>query len=300
MSKLFEYIKEQSIIKKFGFITGFVIIISVSAVSAIFQDEVVKLKEKFIAGMSEQNNDNNSNIAAVSTFIPTPENQADKTNIPKTDIPPTDKPVTDAPKTDKPDNDSQNLSNPTELRGHLTGEDSHEESYRPLISGKYRFDFDIDDVNKSYAFLMFDSKRTEIARTYSSDDGKTIELQEGENYEIQIKQNTDFAAYSINIHTPNKAETINSGTAKGNINFTDQQNIYYFTADKSAAYNFNFISNNVDNRFRISMYDSKNREIIDMYGSNEERNIELKKNQKYTLYITYSQGFGKYRIKINR
>mgnify|MGYP002508797847 CR=1 FL=1 len=36
-----------------------------------------------------------------------------------------------------------------------------------------------------------------------------------------------------------------------------------------------------------------------MYGSNEERNIELKKNQKYTLYITYSQGFGKYRIKIN-
>ncbi len=513
MSKLFEYIKEQSIIKKFGFITGFVIIISVSTVSAIFQDEVVKLKEKFIAGMSEQNNNNNnSNIAAASTFTPapennteygnlkTPENQADKTNTPKTDIPPTDEPVTDAPKTDKPDNDSQNLSNPTELRGHLTGEDSHEESYRPLVSGKYRFDFDIDDVNKSYyfyimdsshekvaggyssdqgvtvdldkdinytllvehdteeeyveydisinvpnevsniknqsindkitytnqeneykytapksgiyrfdfdindvnndyifyiydakneelirkhfsdeggtlelssgevykikivqnegmpeysikinepnepkpvqdniingninfidqndiynfvptrtgiyrfdfdiddvnksyAFLMFDSKRTEIARTYSSDDGKTIELQEGENYEIQIKQNTDFAAYAINIHTPNKAETINSGTAKGNINFTDQQNIYYFTADKSAAYNFNFISNNVDNRFRISMYDSKNREIIDMYGSNEERNIELKKNQKYTLYITYSQGFGKYRIKINR
>ena len=147
---------------------------------------------------------------------------------------------------------------------------------------------------------MFDSKRTEIARKYSSDEGQTIELQEGKNYEIQIIQCTDFADYTVNIHTPTKAKTIYNGTSKGSINFTDQQNIYYFTADKSTEYKFNFMSNNVDNSFRISMYDSQNREIINTYGSNEERTIELKKNKKYKLYITYSQGFGKYKINISR
>ena len=172
--------------------------------------------------------------------------------------------------------------------------------YVPPQTGRYRFDFDIDDVNKSYKFLMFDSKRTEIARKYSSNEGQTIELQEGENYEIQIIQCTDFADYTVNINTPTKAKTIYNGTAKGSINFTDQQNIYYFTADISAEYNFNFISSNVDNRFRVSMYDSKNRSIIDTYCSNHERTIELKKNQKYKLYITYSQGFGKYKINISR
>lgn len=516
MSKLSEYIKEQPVIKKFG-ISGIVIALIVSAFTAIFQDEMVKLKDWFVAFITEQFNDNksdSSDASLVSAPAPAddteygnmesenPESETDtaETDVPETEAPQTDEPVTDAPETDEPETDSQTPSAFTELNGRLDGEDSREESYRPLRTGKYRFDFDIDDVNKSYyfcildstqeevarghssdqgvtvnldkdmdykllvehdtedeyvdydisinvpnevtdiesqsiddkitytdqeneykytapksgiyrfdfdindvnndylflisnekneelirtyysedggtlelsagkaykikvvqtegmpeysikinepnepkpvqdnlisgsihytdqndiynyvpprtgryrfdfdiddvnksyKFLMFDSKRTEIARKYSSDEGQTIELQEGKNYEIQIIQCTDFADYTVNIHTPTKAKTIYNGTSKGSINFTDQQNIYYFTADKSTEYKFNFISNNVDNSFRISMYDSQNREIINTYGSNEERTIELKKNKKYKLYITYSQGFGKYKINISR
>ena len=57
------------------------------------------------------------------------------------------------------------------ISGIMDGEDSREEQYMATQTGIYRFDFDIDDVNKGYCFYILDSKQEEVQRGYSSDSG---------------------------------------------------------------------------------------------------------------------------------
>lgn len=172
--------------------------------------------------------------------------------------------------------------------------------YSAQRSGIYRFDFEIDDVNNEYDFKIFDEKREEIVNTYSSNEGKTVELQKGKKYEIQIGQNTGFAKYAIQIHIPNKVYTINNNVISGSISYIDQQNVYYYTPKRTGTYGFSFGINNAENSYRISLFDSKNEVIFDTYSSNECKEVELKKNQKYRLHVNYSRGFEKYKISIKQ
>lgn len=186
------------------------------------------------------------------------------------------------------------------ISGIMDGEDSREEQYMATQTGIYRFDFDIDDVNNEYDFKIFDEKREEIVNTYSSNEGKTVELQKGKKYEIQIGQNTGFAKYAIQIHIPNKVYTINNNVISGSISYIDQQNVYYYTPKRTGTYGFSFGINNAENSYRISLFDSKNEVIFDTYSSNECKEVELKKNQKYRLHVNYSRGFEKYKISIKQ
>lgn len=173
-------------------------------------------------------------------------------------------------------------------------------NYTTPRTGVYRFDFEIDDVNNEYDFKIFDEKREEIVNTYSSNEGKTVELQKGKKYEIQIGQNTGFAKYAIQIHIPNKVYTINNNVISGSISYIDQQNVYYYTPKRTGTYGFSFGINNAENSYRISLFDSKNEVIFDTYSSNECKEVELKKNQKYRLHVNYSRGFEKYKISIKQ
>ena len=172
--------------------------------------------------------------------------------------------------------------------------------YEAPRTGKYRFDFEINDVNDRYDFIILDSKKKEIVNTNSYYEGKTIELEKGMRYEIHVIQNIGFAKYNVQIHVPDKAKIIDNNVLRGNIKYIDQQNIYYFTVKKTGRYCFKFMANNNENRYKITMYDSKNRDVFDTYSSDFNEEIELKKNEKYKVYICYFQGFGKYKASIKR
>lgn len=84
------------------------------------------------------------------------------------------------------------------------------------------------------------------------------------------------------------------------ISYIDQQNVYYYTPKRTGTYGFSFGINNAENSYRISLLDSKNEVIFDTYSSNECKEVELKKNQKYRLHVNYSRGFEKYKISIKQ
>ena len=65
------------------------------------------------------------------------------------------------------------------ISGIMDGEDSREEQYMATQTGIYRFDFDIDDVNKGYCFYILDSKQEEVQRGYSSDSGINAYMESG-------------------------------------------------------------------------------------------------------------------------
>ena len=172
--------------------------------------------------------------------------------------------------------------------------------YTAPRTGVYRFDLGINDVNYDYSFIILDHKREKIVDVCASDEGKTIELEKGEKYELQIVQNSGVAKYNIQIHVPNQAKQISGGVAKGNVTYVDQQDIYYYTAKKSGVHYFSFSASNSENSYYVSMHDSKNKVVFDDYYSEDTLEIELKKNQKYKLYIQYSRGFGKYTVSIKK
>ena len=165
-------------------------------------------------------------------------------------------------------------------------------------TGKYRFDFDIDNVDNEYDFKISNNKGREIATTCYSNDGQTVELEKGEKYEIQVGQNTGVASYSVQIHVPNKIFNVTNDVISGNMTFIDQQDVYYYIAKKTGTYCFTFDTNNVDNNYKISVYSSKHESMFETYSDNEYKEVTLKRSQKYKIYVTYSQGFEKYKILI--
>lgn len=172
--------------------------------------------------------------------------------------------------------------------------------YKAPRTGRYRFDFGINDVTKNYYIEIRDSKNEQIFDISSSNEGRTVDLKGGEVYKIYVKQGDGFSNYSINIGVPSKTVTTNRSTVTGKIYFVDQQNIYNYRVNSTGRYILTFDINNVDCQYSIMLRDRKNSIIFDTSSSNLKYEIDLKKNEKYKLYVTYSNGFLEYNINFKK
>ena len=169
--------------------------------------------------------------------------------------------------------------------------------YTAPRSGLYRFDYDIDDVNKKYQCTVLNEKRKEIDSTRSEEEGLTLELVKGTLYEIQIDQIEQFPEYSVIIHVPQKEVYTSGKVLEGRIEFIDQKDVYCYTPSKTKKYCLKFITNNSDSSFAISIYNEKNEKMLDVYNTDGDKLIEMKKKHKYMVYVSYSEGYEKYKIK---
>lgn len=171
-------------------------------------------------------------------------------------------------------------------------------NYKAPRTGIYRFDFDIDDVSLRYKYTIYDEKKEEIAYAFSSDEGKTVELEKGKTYQIFVEEAEGAAQYTITINVPKSIVTTSGSTINGNINYIDQQNVYNYSVSKTKEYDVDFEIDNVDNSYYVTICDEKNEEVFNAYSSSDTRSVILKKNKKYKIYVTYVNGFVKYKIKI--
>ena len=172
--------------------------------------------------------------------------------------------------------------------------------YEAPQNGKYRIDFGINDVNYAYTFVLLDSKKEEIINADSSYKGESVELIKGEKYEIIIKQKNDLVNYNVKIHVPNEPILLIDNIIKGKIEYIDQQNIYYYIAPETCKYLFHFNINNVDYRYKICLYDSKNELLFEQYSYCEPYEMKLKKNKKYKICVYYLDEYPEYNINIEK
>ena len=170
--------------------------------------------------------------------------------------------------------------------------------YKAPRTGVYRFDYNIDDVNHDYKVIIKDEKNEVINENYYSDRGCTVEFKEKKTYYVYVKQTTDSAKYNIKIHPPKKIITTKSNNITGKISFIDQENIIYYSVLKTGKYRFEFQTDNAESDYRIILYEWNNENIFEAYYSDEYKEVELKKGEKYKLYIKYSSGFANYSINI--
>ena len=171
-------------------------------------------------------------------------------------------------------------------------------TYKALITGQYRFDLDIDDVNKSYHFAILNKKKEVLEECNSSDLGETVELVKGNVYTIKIEYIEGSAKYKVKINVPNKISVVKNNIINGKIKYIDQQDVYNYKPKKSGKFYFNFKINNVKSNYKIYLYDSKNSEVFQANSSDEDYEVSLRKNTKYKICVQYLEGYPKYKIII--
>ena len=171
------------------------------------------------------------------------------------------------------------------ISGIMDGEDSREEQYMATQTGIYRFDFDIDDVNKGYCFYILDSKQEEVQRGYSSDSGINAYMESGMEYTLVVEhsEQEEEVEYCISIHSPDGIENIEGKSIKGEISYIGQEKEYIYSAQRSGIYRFDFDIDDVNNDYVFQVYDSKNNELLYKNFSDKGGTIELTKGDIYKV-----------------
>lgn len=261
--------------------------------SSSIQDNITDY-ETYVSDTKQQTNSNhNTNVNSQSNSIQTePSNSQQNTNTATQTVPLTQTEITtSSPKYVVIDTNT--------FSGNLVSEKQENEyQFTPNISGKYRFDFDINDVQCDYRFYMYAPDGTELASTYSSNGGKTVDLTANTTYTIVIRQYSGFPSYSITIGIPNVSKVIEGMSFSGSITYKDQEDIYTYTAPKTGRYRFDFSTDNVQSDYKFYMYASNKSELASTYCSNGGKTVDLNAGETYTIKVKQYAGTPNYSITI--
>ncbi|MCM1158324.1 MAG: hypothetical protein NC300_05865 [Bacteroidales bacterium] len=173
--------------------------------------------------------------------------------------------------------------------------------YTAPRTGTYRFDFDSSNVNNSFLFKMYDSKKREISSCSSEDKGSTLNLTKNETYEIQICESLGLLDnYTITIGVPKKTKRITDFPISGKLTYEDQCNIYKYTAPYSGEYTFEFQISDVNYYYTFTIFTENQKEIAYTFSNNNQETVELNQGETYTIQIKQNSGYPvKYDITLN-
>lgn len=163
------------------------------------------------------------------------------------------------------------------------------------VSGRYRFD--LTEVNSSVSFrlMIWDDKDNNIVDTYNF--GQYVDLNEGETYDIQVRQYSGLGSYCMKIGFQKPSIDITGYTAiKDSVEYEDQENVYYFTAPISGRYRFDITETLATNSYRLMAWDHLENNILDTYNSGAY--IDLDKGETYEIQLRHYSGFDNYTLNI--
>lgn len=172
--------------------------------------------------------------------------------------------------------------------------------FSPLISGIHRFDFDTDDTNKNYSFIVLqENESTLIETSYNNKtNGCSVSLESGKTYKIQVIQNSGLVSFKIKIHQPNSTAEIPGKTIFGTISYIDQSDCFWFVAKTSGLYRFDFDTSDVTKNYNVKILNSKKTELGNKNYNNKGITVSLNKGEQYTIFVSYLDGFIDYTIQI--
>lgn len=188
------------------------------------------------------------------------------------------------------------ISNSSTIYDQITFENQKNKySFTAPISGRYRFDITESNANDSFRLMMWDDKDKNIIDTY--DNGFYIVLDAGKTYEIQIRQDSGIGEYCLKVGFQKATTDVTGYTSViDSIEYTDQKNVYKFTANISGRYRLDITETNANNSYRLMVWDHLDKSIADTYDSGADLN--LTKGEVYEIQIRYDSGYGGYKFNI--
>lgn len=163
------------------------------------------------------------------------------------------------------------------------------------VTGRYRFDLTEVNSNVSFRLMICDDKDNNIVDTYNL--GQYVVLNEGETYDIQVRQYSGLGSYCMRIGFQKPSTDITGYTSiQDSIEYEDQKNVYYFTAPVSGRYRFDITETSETNSYRLMVWDHLENNILDTYNSGAY--IDFNKGETYEIQVIYYSGFDNYTLNI--
>lgn len=186
--------------------------------------------------------------------------------------------------------------------GELKSEDQEDiYSYIAPTSGKYRFDLDSSDAQTTYKFSVYTQNNSVVCESkysYNSSNGKTIELEAGQEYRIHVKQDNGYQQYMVTIGVPNEIKNVEGTSIQGSISYIDQEDNYLYVAPETGLYYFDFGTDNVESTYYFKMYKLNNETVVSTSSRSEGKSIELENGETYKIVIAQSSGTENYNVQI--
>lgn len=170
--------------------------------------------------------------------------------------------------------------------------------YKAPITGEYRFDFLSKDTGCNYVFSICDQDKKSIEESSLLSKSKTIDLIEGEEYSIVVKQDKGLCDYTINIGVPNKTQLIHENNFSGSITYVGQRDRYIYKAPITGKYRFQFNNDGIEGEYFFCMYTEFDQKIAETSYLKGGETVDLVEGEEYKIEVVQSSGMVNYTINI--
>lgn len=163
------------------------------------------------------------------------------------------------------------------------------------ITGRYHFELSEYMNGVGFRMMMWDKLENSVMDSWG--ESATVDLEAGETYDFQIRQDEDFGSYILSIGFQKETVDITGVTVLyDSIEYTDQRNVYTFTAPATGKYHFELSEYKSGVGFRMMMWDRLDNNIMDSWG--ESASVDLDAGETYSFQIRQDEGFHSYKLSI--
>lgn len=163
------------------------------------------------------------------------------------------------------------------------------------ITGRYHFELSEYMNGVGFRMMMWDKLENSVMDSWG--ESATVDLEAGETYDFQIRQDEDFGSYILSIGFQKETIDITGVTVVyDSIEYTDQRNVYTFTAPATGRYHFELSEYKSGVGFRMLMWDRLDNNIMDSWG--ESASVDLDAGETYSFQIRQDEGFHSYKLSI--
>ena len=171
-------------------------------------------------------------------------------------------------------------------------------------TGVYRFQIDQINNGITVSLYLFDAAgyKVDYNTSIGQGSGITVSLSAGQTYLLQVKQSSNYGAYTMTIGLQKETLDISSySLIRDSIQYNGQVNKYIFRPSSSGKYTFGIEDAMSGMQVSIYVYDDADYRINYYTGMSSGRTMsaDLEANKTYYIQVRYSSVYGTYTLSVN-
>ena len=169
--------------------------------------------------------------------------------------------------------------------------------FKAPVTGRYHFELSEYKNGVGFRMMMWDKLEYNIMDAWNG--SAVVDLDAGETYSLQIRQDKGFYSYKLSIGAQKKSVDITGYDVVADaITFKDQKNVYFFTPGETGEYTVSLTDHNSNCSFKLMAWDNYEKNIMDTYSG--KGTLSLESGITYEIQVRQSENFGSYELHVEK